>query len=305
MTNDTHVADGEALSIDQAADLLSGAPERDEEEMQAQGADEATADLDAPDEAEDDDADGGPVKPPHSWDADAREVFAKLPPEAQEIIAGREAERDRAVSLAQQEAAEARRGAQAAAEAAPYLEEALQRAAQLFQSQYDGVDWLAWAAQDPEGAQAARQDYERQAGALEQMEDARQTAEALHYQSFLAQEAAALPKLAPELTDPREGPARKAKLGGFLLEQGFSPGRIAHASAADLAIAYDAMRWREARAGLKPPSSHETAAEHRTVRPTAAQAPRSTQARRTSDALARLSRSGSVDDAVAYLKSRG
>jgi hypothetical protein len=306
MTDDATAAGGEALSVDEAASLLGGADEHEDQDAARQAGDDRP-DRAGDDEEGADDADGGGggVKPPPSWDAEGRALFASLPPEAQEVIAGREAERDRAVSLAQQEAAEARRSAEAAGEAAPYIEQAIARASHRLRSQYEDIDWLAWAAQDPAGCQAARQDYEQEVQVLQQMEEAREAAETLQHHSFLAREAALLPKLVPDLVDPREGEARKAKLGGFLLQAGFTPERIARASASDLALAYDAMRWREAQAGLTHTDRAGPAGEHRTIRPTAAQPLRSSQARRASDALARLSRSGSIDDAVAYLKSRG
>ena len=306
MTHDGHPAEGEALSVDQAATLLGGGPDPEDEA----GSDDHPLTDDQDDGAEDSEGAGvqdaemeGP-RPPSSWDAQAQAVFASLPAEAQAVIAEREAERDQAVSQARLEAHEARRTAEAAAEAAPFLGEAVERAAQLFQSQYEGVDWLAWAAQDPEACQAARQDYEGEAAALQQLDAARQAAEALRFDSFLATEARLLPRLAPDLADPHQGPARKARLGGFLLKSGFSAERIAQASAADLALAYDAMRWREAQDGLTSRPGRGAPA-HRSVRPTAAQAPRSGAVRRASDALARLSRSGTVEDAVAYLRSRG
>jgi hypothetical protein len=58
------------------------------------------------------DAEQPPIDAPASWAKDAKEVFATLPREAQEIVAAREVERDREVRRAQNNAAVARQTAE-------------------------------------------------------------------------------------------------------------------------------------------------------------------------------------------------
>lgn len=72
--------------------------------------------ADAPEGA--DEPEGPAIVPPVSWGQDATELFEQLPPELQEKIAVREAQRERAVQTATTAAADARRNAAAEANAA-------------------------------------------------------------------------------------------------------------------------------------------------------------------------------------------
>jgi len=58
-----------------------------------------------------------PIAPPVSWDKDAKGLFEQLPPELQEKIAEREAQREKAIQSATTEAAQAKRNALAEANA--------------------------------------------------------------------------------------------------------------------------------------------------------------------------------------------
>jgi hypothetical protein len=79
-------------------------------------------------------------------------------------------------------------------------------------------------------------------------------------------------------------------------------------SAKEAAIAYDAMRWREAQAMAKATSKpaaprKEARITAASVRPTASQPPRTPQSK-ADDAMRRLTKTGRIDDAVAYLNAR-
>lgn len=73
------------------------------------------SDAEAQDRA--DEPDDLAIVPPVSWGQDATELFEQLPPELQEKVAAREAQRERAVQTATTAAAEARRNAAAEANA--------------------------------------------------------------------------------------------------------------------------------------------------------------------------------------------
>jgi hypothetical protein len=95
----------------------------------------------------------------------------------------------------------------------------------------------------------------------------------------------------------------------FLVSEGFPSERLSMMSAKEASIAYDAMRWRQAEA--KARATQKPAAQRRengrtpaaAVRPTAAQPPRTPQSK-ADDAMRRLTKSGRIDDAVAFLNAR-
>jgi hypothetical protein len=299
-------SDLNGLSVDEAAELLAAGPSHDRARAEASDADERSEATG--DDADDDDE--APlravtIKPPHSWDAEAKARFQELPEDVQELISERESERDRATSRAMQDAAEARKRAESdAAEASAMtdaLDQLIPQAAQAFAGKWGEVDWQAWAAEDPQAALEGRLAFEAEQAEMERLQFVQQQAEVLSHHRYVAREAERLKDLAPELADPKAGPGRRQALGRYLMGLGVSEQQLSQLSAVEAAVAYDAMRWREAQAGL---AKGETPARARTVRPSGAVAERSGP-RGAKEALARLSRSGSVDDAVAYLRQRG
>ncbi len=76
-------------------------------------------------------------------------------------------------------------------------------------------------------------------------------------------------------------------------------------SADEAAIAYDAMRWRQAQSKAQALVKKQQAQPARPpVKPTAAAA-RSTQTKSADDAARRLKATGRIDDAIALLNARG
>jgi hypothetical protein len=110
-----------------ADEFLGGKDEPEEEEGNTDSADDDTSDDDNTDDDDQSDSDDGqddgtdeavkPIDPPVSWDKDAKELFAQLPPELQSKVAEREAQRDKAIQSATTEAANARRNADVEANA--------------------------------------------------------------------------------------------------------------------------------------------------------------------------------------------
>lgn len=103
-------------------------------EPTAEGEESAAAPEEAPasekEETEAEAEQGPPIEPPVSWSKDAREHFSNLPRAVQEVVAEREKERESHVSRVQQEAATARKAAEAEAQRAAqeraYYAQALQ-----------------------------------------------------------------------------------------------------------------------------------------------------------------------------------
>ncbi len=296
-SNPTPATGGEPLSVDQAADLLSGgAPAPGLSTSAEPGSDEDDFDLE-PGEEETEEEEATSIRPPESWDEAAQARFRDLPADIQALIAEREGERERATGQAMQEAAEAMQMAEA-------LDHLLPQAAQTFAGKWDQVDWAAWAQADPQAAFHGRMQFEAEQAELHQLVAAQAQAQAVSHRHFVAGEAARLKAIAPELADPKAGPQRRQAVASFLVDLGATDDQLANLTAEEASLAYDALQWRQARRGLAPDRGGEAGAL-RTLRPSAAQAPRSSQERRSADALARLTKSGSIDDAVAFLRSRG
>jgi hypothetical protein len=303
---------GESLSVEQATGLMTGAIEQpapeereDDEEIPA----EPTADDPEPIEAAAEEAEPEPelpaIDPPHSWDADAKADFAQLPRELQEKVVQRETQREKAVSEAQQRAAEAVKRAEAEASTLGQyktaLDQLIPQAQQTFANRWQGVDFAKWAEEDPIAAFQGKEQFDAEMREMQRLHAAQQFAQREQYAKFLEAEGAKLPELAPDLADPEKGPARKEELKGFLVSAGIPETDLAYVSAAQLAIAYDAMRFRQlqakARDAVKPPPARPA------LRPSPAPE-RPSHQRSVEQINGRLNRSGSVDDAVALLRAR-
>lgn len=217
------VEDAVAFLTEEAVEETPKTPkteETDATEAEApQGAsdDDTDHDDDSDDDGDDDASEGQDdpespaIEPPKSWDAEAKERFARLPREDQEYLAAREAERDKGVSIAQQRAAEARQRAEQeaalVASAKPFILKAVQQANQQFQDRWQGMDATAWqqlAQTDPSRYVQTKAAYDADVQALQQVDTARRQAEVIEWQSFAQQQTARLPEIAPQLAaDPK------------------------------------------------------------------------------------------------------
>src|SRR5262249_4156272 len=106
--------------------------------------------------------------------------------------------------------------------------------------------------------------------------------------------------VAPDLTDEKLGPERKARIARDLIERGFAPDRIRWMNAEEAAYVNDALKWREAQAKARTASSQPKNQPQRpTVRPTAGVPAQSQQSAR----LRHLSskRKLSIDEAAELL----
>ncbi len=310
------------LSVEAAISSLTETPvEHEEAPVEAGEAPEPEPEIEADPTAEDDAsepdeaADGvedeepaeaaAPVEAPVYWTQDAKAKFAELPPELQAVVLSQEGPREAAAAKAKQEAAEYR--AQADQEVAKVhtlaeqLNQFLPKALESFKGKWDGIDWEAWVDQDPAAALKAKFAYDADQATMAQLQAATQEAETQAHVAFLKAEAAKLPELAPDLADPVKGPERRTKVAQHLLSMGIAPEALKTISAAEMAIAYDAYLYRQAKAGLAATPKTKPAPVKPVVKPAAAAAPQN----RTSQAANRFAQTRSVDDAVALLLSRG
>lgn len=262
------------------------------------------------------------VEPPHYWDAAAKARFAELSPELQAVTLEQWKNGERVVNKAQEEAATARKGADEARQKAEAeftsaadlnrrLGEIVPKAEETFKSRWDGVDWVALSKADPDQYVQAKAMFDAEQADLQRLQVARQDADKVENEKrtqarteLVKAEAEKLKTLAPDLADPKQGPARMRELVDFLTGAGLSTQQLANASALELALAYDAMKHRKALAAAASAARPKTPPIP--ARPAARPAAGGGTPQKTAPAAAmdRLRQSGSRDDAMAVLKAR-
>ena len=194
------------------------------------------------------------IVPPVSWGQDATELFQQLPPELQEKVAAREAQRERAVQMATTAAAEARRNAAAEANAL-FADQQRLYAQQLeyltLQTEPERPD-PGLLAVDPQAFYRQQAQYEgqlaqrqamAQAAAEAQAEAQEREAIAQHYE--LSQDHAALTQaLGEEWTDAARRQAMLTDLEMVGAELGYSMELMGQASATDILALRAAAAWK-------------------------------------------------------------
>lgn len=257
------VDDAVALLTEEAVEETSDTPETETPDTDAPS--EASEETVGDDEGDADDPEGQDdpeipaIEPPKSWDADAKERFARLPREDQEYLVEREAERDKGVSIAQQRAAEARQRAdqEAAAivAARPLIVQAVERANQQFQTRWEGMDATAWAqlAQtDPARYVQAKAAYDADVQAVQQIGAARQQAEATEWQTFARTQTARLPEIAPHIaSDPKV----QAEVFDYIAKSvpNYTPEQGKWVTAEEMLIAWKAQQYDATKAPTAKP----------------------------------------------------
>ena len=266
------------------------------------------------DEGEEEAAETAPRTPRSHWNAEERAIFAKQTPEVQDAILAQEGKREGVLQRAKLDAATAQQAARVReaelGRRVQALDALLQPAFQTFQTRWANIDW----SELPEriGADQTlklRAQFENEQAMIARLVHEQQNAEGERHRSFVANESERLKTEAPDLVDPREGRGRMQALAQFLVSEGFPAERLSMMSAKEAAIAYDAMRWRQAEA--KARATPKQAAQRKdnaritaaVVRPTASQPPRTPQST-ADDAMRRLTKTGRIDDAVAFLNAR-
>lgn len=232
--------------------------------------------------------------PPSHWNAEEREAFATLPPNVQDAVLAQEGKRESVLQRAKQEAAEARQKADAeraeVQKRVQFLDQVVPAAMQTFQSRWAGVDWAKLPAEiGAEQTLTLRAQFDAEREQIVTLRAEHQRAEDDRQNEFVIREREVLKTVSPELADAAKGDERKLALRNFLVSEGFPGERLNIMSAKEAAIAYDAMRWREAQkraAAPKPPIpkpaivAAQPAKTPAGVRPSAATTTRSPQSAR-------------------------
>lgn len=239
----------ESDAATQAADDNEGEPE------------EANADVD---DAETEEPATPAIDPPQFWDADGKERFAKLSPEVQKEVLAYEKQRTAAVAVAMQKSTETQKAYGAKLQQLQAVSEQIGEVVDEGESSVRGwqdrmQQWEDWfvsdeaaelAQTDPDAyrAQESRHRQEQIAARrtvqqVQALKEKKEAAEKAAFAAYAAEQTRLLPELAPELADPKEGPARQEALRTYLTSKGLAPETVRGISALEAAIAYKAMRF--------------------------------------------------------------
>ncbi len=286
------------LAADDAGDGDTDTPEGDEPS--------------SPDE-QDDEPEAPAIDPPASWDAEAKKVFASLPPEAQRIVADRESARERTINARMSEAATARKQAEAASSQVANLHrtyaEEMAQYAQAFEPQRPDYGLLAT---DPQAYAQQAAMYEQ---AMAQRAEFSQRAQAAHRQAEAIQhqqERQAAQEFhqtlteawGDEWTDQGKRQALVARLEPIALELGYGD-RIGDADALDHIALRKAADWKDKAAkwdqlqASRMENVRAAKLKPRVQTPGAAPQKGAAKAQGFNDSMSRLRKSGDVRDAAA------
>ena len=256
MTQLQDAAVGDAIEIDDApaapktgddlADMLG--LEEDEEPPEEEGGEPEPEE----DEAEDEPAEPA-IDPPASWKADAKELFAQLPPEMQKVVSEREAQREAFLQTKAHEAANTRMAVENEARAviaqqSQQMARELQQYASMATPQRPDPAMLQY---DPQGFYQAQSQYEaaiaqrteaqQQAAIYE--DQARQQAAAIEAAEMQA-EVATLRSQFPEWFAPETSANLQKDLTAIALELGYTETHVSQARAADILAMKKASEWK-------------------------------------------------------------
>ena len=293
---------------DEAADDAGPEPatsEDDREEAEPEGGEELTAPA---------------IEPPTSWSAQDKNLFSQLPPEAQQVIARRESERDRVVQQRTEEIATQRKAfeqhwgeiQQERQQHADNLQQ-LMRVALPEAERFANIDWQRLAAEDPSGY--VRMTAERDAlrgrlgaiqGEMQQVQAAQQQEAARHFATVRAEQQQKLVERLPDFGDPEKGPKLAGEMRSWLQEQGFSPEEVGQViDHRVLVVVERAMRADRAAAARQSAEAKRSVAAPTVQQPGAARnRSELTAAQRHQRNVERYQRSGKEQDAIRMLMDR-
>ena len=244
------------------------------------------------------------VEPPAFYTKAEKEAFAALPGDQQQTIARLARDGEKHVAKIQQDIAAERK---AFAEQKAAIEQEREQYQQLLLAQLPQAPDPALIDSDPVEYLRQREHYERGIGHLQQLHAQRQQEEAKQRAEMQAEEARhqeaeaeRLRELIPEFADPQQAPKIAQALMSYGKDQGYDDASLAAANAHDLLILHKAMKWDNAQKAA-------AAAKAKPLPKVAAPGVGRSQSQLAADnrnlALARLAKSGSIEDAVSALRA--
>jgi hypothetical protein len=185
-----------------------------------------------------------PIEPPRSWTKEEKAEFATYPREAQEKIARREQERERAIRSSQNEAAEIRKAAEAerakVEQARQQYEQALPALMETLQSQQAGqfadirtqADVQRMATEDPLRYiqwNAHREQVSAIQNEMRQAQERQSQEWNQKWQDFATKEDAKTSEMIPELSDPKQRAKVQEAALTYLKDKGFTESELGSA----------------------------------------------------------------------------
>lgn len=262
------------------------------------------------------------IEPPKSWSAEERAVFSKLPPEAQQVIASRESERDRLINTRTQEVADQRKAVEAEraaiqSQTAQHMQNLQALAAFAIPTeaqqllQMSPADWAKLSAENP--AEYVRLDGQRRAvegrlGAIQQEMARVQQAQEQQRQQAIAQAVARqseiLKERVPDFADKEKAAKLTQDIRADLSNRGFSDQEIGSVTDARLVeVALDALRWRQHQTTLAAAKAKTAAPQTpRVQKPGVAQDPGEAASRTVQNVIGQFRKTGSLKDAGKLLE---
>jgi hypothetical protein len=215
----------------------------EEEDLEASAED--SDEVDEPEAVEETPA-APAVEPPQHLKGDEREQFAKLPPEAQQMVAGLAKNGEALVTKKSQELSQTRQQLQQRLEGlGEYISE---KEAQV--QYYENVDWVAASQQlSPQEYQQHKAAHESLKAQLKEAKQKQSAAEVEEHKSFIQSRNTKLTELsesnpiAKALTDSKDGVTRQKEVFAYMHENGMDRETLLWVPAEGLTMAYKAMMY--------------------------------------------------------------
>lgn len=296
--------------------------EAEQPEAQAEG---EYADDEAGNEYDEGTEDGQPdadIPMPVSWSKDDADLWAALPVEARAKVAERETQRDQAINLKFQEAANVRRLAEQQAQEAAYSRNAYIQQLQSIEAQmmphkpdasmlhpqspnYDPDTYHLMRAQYEQGIETLTALRQQRAQAEAEAHAQQQAMDQHWRQSFEQQWQPVLLQTVPELTNPATQAAVLDDLTRYALANGYDHDQLQAATSADILTLWKARqfdRQQQATQRVKANARPQPQRAAPAIRPGVTQ-PASVQRKTAADrVMARLNETGSLEDGAAAFK---
>lgn len=244
------------------------------------------------------------IEPPHFWSAEAKARFGELPYELQLVVQENEKAGSKATTLKLEEAANAKKAAEAKAEALAGLAERIEAAAEqaetTFANRWAGMTpeaWLKLSRENPNQYIALKAQHEAEQEAVQRAITAKDAAEQVRRSTWHTEQIDRLKTLQPELVDPVRGQENLTALGSYLIKQGVAEQDLPNVGALEMSVAWKAMKYDELQAlkpTIKPPPKGA-------VRPAAAPPATPSNEREVQRLRNRFAQTGSREDAHALM----
>lgn len=247
------------------------------------------------------------IEAPHFWSAEQKAKFAALPADMQQYVLDNDRQAQRTVSARLEEAANARKAADAEAQTFKALADKIatvaERADETFADRWSGFTpqvWADLAREDPTRYTQLKAQHEADRDAVQQAKTARDAVQQVERAKWVTEQEERLKTLAPELADPVKGSANRGAVAEYLKSNGVAEQDLENVGALEVSIAWKAMQYDKSLTALKS----KPAAERAPVRPAAA-AQSSSQNSALANAEARFRKTGSMEDALRVMNLKG